>query len=177
MYIQKNIKFLKEKKLRKTIYINWRFIALCIIVFSFLIILTLRIIFLQFIDSKKLSYEGDRRTLRIQPVVNIRGIINDRFGYPLAVTVPVNSVCIDPSVIKKDIDIKNNAKWKELSKILSIPLKKIIFHINFNKNLKFVYLARQISPEVGKYIKALKLPGIYLIEETKRYYPTGKIAA
>ncbi|QCI18772.1 peptidoglycan glycosyltransferase FtsI [Buchnera aphidicola] len=177
MYRTKNTKSFKEKKIRKRNYINWRFIALCSILFSFLIILTLRIIFIQFIDSKKLSYEGDRRTLRIQSVLNTRGIIKDRLGYPLAVTVPVNAVFIDPSMIQNDIDIENNVRWKALSEVLSIPLKKIIFHVNFDKNIKFIYLARRIAPELGEYIKALKLPGIYLTEEAKRYYPSGKIAA
>ncbi|QIQ41261.1 MAG: peptidoglycan glycosyltransferase FtsI [Buchnera aphidicola (Aphis urticata)] len=177
MYNKKNIKLFKNNNIRKKNYINWRFIALCIIVLSFLIILTSRMIFLQVIDSQKLSYEGDRRTLRIQPVINTRGIINDRLGYPLAVTVPVNAVFIDPSMIRNDIDIENSIRWKALSNVLSIPLKKIIFHANFNKNLKFIYLVRQINPEVGEYIKKLKLPGIYLTEEAKRYYPSGKIAA
>lgn len=177
MYIKKNNKSFKNKKIKKTTYINWRFIALYTVVFSFLIILTLRIIFLQFIDSKKLSYEGDRRTLRIQPVINTRGIIHDRLGYPLAVTVPVNAVFIDPSMIDDNIDIENNIRWQALSQTISVPLKKIIFHANFNKNLRFIYLARQIEPELGKYVKALKLPGIYLTEEAKRYYPSGKIAA
>ncbi|QCI17049.1 peptidoglycan glycosyltransferase FtsI [Buchnera aphidicola (Aphis helianthi)] len=177
MYTKKNIKLYQNKKIKKTIYINWRFIALCIIVFSFLIILTLRIIFLQFIDSEKLSHEGDRRTLRIQSVMNTRGIINDRIGYPLAVTVPVNAVFIDPSIVHNDIEIENNIKWQKLSQILSVPLKKFIFHLNFNKNFKFIYLARQINTNLGQYIKDLKLPGIYLTTEAKRYYPSGKIAA
>ncbi|ALD15180.1 cell division protein FtsI [Buchnera aphidicola (Aphis glycines)] len=177
MQIKKNTKLFKQKKTRKKNYINWRFIALCIIVLSFLIILTSRTMFIQVINSKKLSYEGDRRTLRIQPVINTRGIINDRLSYPLAVTVPVNAVFIDPSMIHQDIDIENDIRWQALSDILSIPLKKIVFHANFNKNLKFIYLARQITPEIGEYIKELKLPGIYLTEEGKRYYPSGKIAA
>ncbi|CAL4321394.1 Peptidoglycan D,D-transpeptidase FtsI [Buchnera aphidicola (Protaphis terricola)] len=166
-----------KKNTRKKIYINFRFSILCTIVFLFLIILTLRIIFLQIINSKKLSYEGDRRTLRIQPIINMRGIINDRMGFPLAVTVPANSVFIDPTMIHNHIDIKNNIKWKLLSKLLSISLEKIISNLENNKNLKFIYLARQIDPEIGKYIKALKLPGIYLIKDAKRYYPSGKIAA
>ncbi|WP_367682247.1 peptidoglycan glycosyltransferase FtsI [Buchnera aphidicola] len=158
-------------------YINWRFITLCSIVFLFLLILTLRIIFLQVINSKKLTYEGDRRTLRIQPVINARGIINDRSGYPLAVSVPVNAVFIDPTLIINMNDIQNNIRWKALSEILSIPLKKIISRISTHKNIKFIYLARQINPEIANYIKELKLPGVFLIEESKRYYPSGKIAA
>ncbi|WP_295164585.1 peptidoglycan glycosyltransferase FtsI [uncultured Buchnera sp.] len=177
MYTKKKTNFLKEKRKKKIIYTNWRFITLCSIVFLFLVILTLRIVFLQIINSKKLSYEGDRRTLRIQSVISRRGIINDRSGYPLAVAVPVNAVFIDPTVIVNINDIKNNIRWKALSEILSIPLKKIIFRINSDKNVKFIYLARQINPEIGDYIKALKLPGVFLIEESKRYYPSGEIAA
>ncbi|AYN24934.1 peptidoglycan glycosyltransferase FtsI [Buchnera aphidicola (Rhopalosiphum maidis)] len=169
--------FFKKKRTKKTIYINWRFITLCSIVFLFLVVLTLRIIFLQIINSKKLVYEGDRRTLRIQSVISRRGIINDRSGYPLAVAVPVSAVFVDPTMIVNIKDIKNNIRWKALSEILSIPLKKIIFRMTSDKHLKFIYLARQISPEIGDYIKALKLPGVSLIEESKRYYPSGEIAA
>lgn len=177
MYIKKKINSFKEKKTKKIIYINWRFITLCSLVFLFLVILTLRIIFLQIIDSKKLAHEGDRRTLRIQSVISARGIINDRSGYPLAVAVPVNAVFIDPTIVINTKDIKNNIRWKALSEILSIPLSKILFRINSDKNIKFIYLARQINAEIGDYIKALKLPGVFLIEESKRYYPSGDIAA
>jgi cell division protein FtsI (penicillin-binding protein 3) len=176
MYKKEKNNFFK-KKIKKITYINSRFFILCSFIFSSLLILTLRIIFLQIINSNPLILEGDRRTSRIQPLLSTRGIINDRSGYPLAVTVLVNAICADPSKIINKKNIESNEKWQALSEILSIPLKKIIFSINNHPQSKFIYLARQISPEIGEYIKELNLPGIFLLEESKRYYPSGKIAA
>ncbi|QCI15907.1 peptidoglycan glycosyltransferase FtsI [Buchnera aphidicola] len=172
MHKKKEINFLIKKT-----YINWRFLILCSFIVLSLIILTLRIFFLQIINPDQLILEGDRRTLRIQSLLNTRGMIKDRSGYPLAATVLVNAICADPSKIINKEDIKNNKKWQALSEILSIPLKKIILLIKYHPKSKFIYLARQITPEIGEYIKQLKLPGIFLLEESKRYYPSGKIAA
>ncbi|QCI17622.1 peptidoglycan glycosyltransferase FtsI [Buchnera aphidicola (Acyrthosiphon lactucae)] len=174
MYNKEKINFLKEKKIN---YINWRFFILYSFICLSLLILTLRVIFLQIIHSHSLIIEGDRRTLRIQSLLSTRGIINDREGYPLAVTVSVNAICADPSVIINTKNIKNNERWKALSEALSIPLKEIFLHIDSYKKSKFIYLARQISPEISEYIKNLQLPGIFLLEESKRYYPFGKITA
>jgi len=177
MYNKERFNFFKEKKIKKINYINWRFFILYNFIFLSLIILTLRVIFLQIINPNALITEGDRRTLRIQSLLSTRGIINDRSGYPLAVTVSVNAICADPSVILDTKNIHNDKRWQALSEALSIPLKEIIFHINSYKKSKFIYLARQINPDISEYIKNLQLPGIFLLEESKRYYPFGKIAA
>lgn len=42
---------------------------------------------------------------------------------------------------------------------------------------RFVYLQRQITPSVADYIAKLKLPGVHLRRETRRYYPSGEISA
>ncbi|WAI18645.1 MAG: peptidoglycan glycosyltransferase FtsI [Buchnera aphidicola (Acyrthosiphon caraganae)] len=176
-YKKEQNNFFNEKKTKKTNYINWRFFVLYSFVFLSLLILTLRVIFLQIINPNPLIIEGDHRTLRVQSFLDTRGIINDRAGYPLAVTVSVNAICADPSVILNTKNIKNNKHWKDLSKTLSIPLKEFFFRIDAYKKSQFIYLARQISPEIAKYIKKLQLPGIFLLEESKRYYPFGKISA
>jgi len=150
---------------------------LCSFIFFLFFILILKILFLQIINPDQLIYEGDSRTLRIQSLFNIRGIIRDRLGYPLAVTVPVNAVCVDPSKITEYTNINTNPQWKALSEVLSTPLEKIINKIKSDSKLKFIYLARQVHPEIRNYIMKLKLPGIFSIEESKRYYPSGKIAA
>lgn len=176
MYKKEKIKFFKEK-IKNIDYINWRFFILYSFVFLSLLMLVLRVIFLQIINPNPLILEGDRRTLRTQSLLGTRGTINDRGGYPLAVTVSVNAICADPSLILNTKINKNNTRWKALSEILSIPLKKIFSRINSYKKLKFIYIARQINPEISDYIKKLQLPGIFLLEESKRYYPFGKITA
>ncbi|QCI20369.1 peptidoglycan glycosyltransferase FtsI [Buchnera aphidicola (Brachycaudus cardui)] len=174
MYKIKTSRFFKNKKI---IYINWRFFVLCSFILLSLFILALRIFFLQIINPDKLIHEGDRRTLRIQSLLSTRGIINDRLGYPLAVTVLVNAVCADPTIITDIKNIKHDPRWQALSEAISIPLKKIIFHINSHKKSKFIYLTRKITPEIGQYIEKLHLPGIFLIENSKRYYPSGKVTS
>lgn len=169
--------FFKEKKIKKNTYLNWRLFILYLFIFLSFLILTMRIIFLQVINSDKLIREGDRRISRTQSLLNTRGIIHDRTGYPLAVTISVNAICADPSEIININNIYQNPRWQALSNILSIPLKIILSHINNHKTSKFIYLARQVTPEIGDYIKQLNLPGIFLLEESKRYYPSGKIAA
>lgn len=77
----------------------------------------------------------------------------------------------------KEEDINSTLKWKNLSKVLSIPLEKIFYEIKLNKNKHFIYLARKISFELAKKIKDLNIPGIYLINDYKRYYPLGKLTS
>lgn len=177
MYNKLKKNFLKKNNVKYTEYINWRFLTLCMFIFLSFFVLTTRIIFLQLINNENLIYASDRRTLRIEPLMNTRGIITDRIGHPLAVTVPVRAVYVDPRMIINKKDIIKHPRWIALSTILSTPLTKIIAHINAAKNSKFTYLARQITIETGDYIKQLKLPGIFLLKESKRYYPSGKISA
>ncbi|QIE01951.1 peptidoglycan glycosyltransferase FtsI [Buchnera aphidicola] len=177
MYKKSKIIFFKEKKIKKHTYLNWRLFILYIFIFLSFFVLTIRIIFLQVINSDQLIREGDLRTSRTQSLLNTRGIIKDRSGYPLAVTISVNAICANPSEIININNINNNHRWQALSDILSIPLQTILSNINNHKMSKFIYLARQVTPEVGEYIKKLNLPGIFLLEESKRYYPSGKIAA
>ncbi|QCI21531.1 peptidoglycan glycosyltransferase FtsI [Buchnera aphidicola (Hyadaphis tataricae)] len=177
MHKTKNIKFLKEKRFKNVIYKNYRFFILCSFISLSLLILISRLFFLQIINKEKLINEGNRRTLRIKTTLSTRGLIYDRAGYPLAVTVLVNAICADPRMIHDIENIQNDSKWKDLSKALSIPLKTIRLHINKHKNSKFVYLARQVNPDIGKYITKLKLPGIFILEESQRLYTTGPITS
>jgi cell division protein FtsI (penicillin-binding protein 3) len=43
--------------------------------------------------------------------------------------------------------------------------------------MRFIYLARQVNPDMADYIQKLKLPGIHLREESRRYYPSGEVTA
>lgn len=49
--------------------------------------------------------------------------------------------------------------------------------INANPKGRFVYLARQVNPAMADYIHKLKLPGIFLKQESRRYYPAGQVTA
>ncbi|KGT88373.1 cell division protein FtsI [Erwinia typographi] len=158
-------------------FVSWRFALLCGGIFLGLAGLLARVAYLQVINPDKLVREGDMRSLRVQAVPTARGMITDRAGRPLAVSVPVNAVWADPKELHDKGGITLDSRWKALSDALSIPLDQLAARVNANPKGRFVYLARQVNPAIGDYIKKLKLPGIFLREESRRYYPAGQVTS
>ncbi|MDI3439925.1 peptidoglycan glycosyltransferase FtsI [Erwinia sp. V90_4] len=158
-------------------FVSWRFALLCGCIFLALAGLLLRVAYLQVINPDRLVREGDMRSLRVQAVPTSRGMISDRAGRPLAVSVPVNAIWVDPKELHDKGGITLDSRWKALSDALSIPLDQLAARVNANPNGRFVYLARQVNPAIGDYVKKLKLPGIFLREESRRYYPAGQVTS
>lgn len=158
-------------------FISWRFTVLCGFILFVLLGLMLRIIDLQVLHSDSLVKESDIRSLRVQSVPILRGMISDRSGSPLAVSVPVNAVWVDPKELNEHGGITSDIRWKALADVLSIPINKLSSRINAYPKGRFIYLARQVNTTVGDYIHQLKLPGIYLRQELRRYYPAGPVTA
>ncbi|MFP1723311.1 peptidoglycan glycosyltransferase FtsI [Lonsdalea quercina] len=158
-------------------FVSWRFALLCGGILICLIGLMLRTAYLQVIAPDKLVREGDMRSLRVQEVPTARGMISDRAGRPLAVSVPVNAIWADPKEVNDHGGIALDTRWKALADALDMPLDQIATKVNANPNGRFVYLARQINPAIGEYIHKLKLPGINLRQESRRYYPSGPVTS
>ncbi|WP_315709307.1 peptidoglycan glycosyltransferase FtsI [Brenneria uluponensis] len=158
-------------------FVSWRFALLCAGILLCMVGLMLRIAYLQVINPDQLVREGDMRSLRVQEIPTSRGMISDRSGRPLAVSVPVNAVWADPKDLNDHGGITQDTRWKALSDALDIPLDQLAAKVNANPNSRFVYLARQVNPTIGEYIHKLKLPGINLRQESRRYYPSGQVTA
>ncbi|GAB7201564.1 peptidoglycan glycosyltransferase FtsI [Dickeya zeae] len=158
-------------------FVSWRFALLCGGILLCMLGLMLRAAYLQVIAPDKLVREGDMRSLRVQEIPTARGMISDRAGRPLAVSVPVNAVWADPKDVNDHGGISMDTRWKALADALEIPLDQIATKVNANPNGRFVYLARQVNPAIGEYIHKLKLPGINLRQESRRYYPSGQVTS
>lgn len=161
----------------KVSYVSWRFLLLCAGIGLALIGLIIRVTYLQVINPEELVKEGDMRSLRVQKVTAARGMITDREGRQLAVSVPVYAICADPKVIYENGGLTNDERWQALADELRLPLEQVNHKISLNLNSRFAYLARQVNPSVGEYISKLKIAGIYLRKESRRYYPSGPVAA
>ncbi|MDP1206054.1 peptidoglycan glycosyltransferase FtsI, partial [Klebsiella pneumoniae] len=57
-------------------------------------------------------------------------------------------------------------RGKALADALKMPLDQLATRINTNPRMRFIYLARQVNPDMAEYIKKLKRPGIHLREES-----------
>ncbi len=158
-------------------FISWRFALLCGCILLALAFLLGRVAWLQIINPDMLVRQGDMRSLRVQEVSTARGMITDRGGRPLAVSVPVSAVWADPKELHAAGGITLDNRWQALADALKMPLDQVAKRVNANPRGRFIYLARQVNPDIGDYIKKLKLPGIHLRKESRRYYPAGAVTA
>jgi len=127
---------------------------------------------MQVINRPFFKQQGDARHLRVVPVSAHRGDIYDRNGEPLAISTPVDSVWANPKEIKNDLH-----RVTEIAKTLKINAQHLKNKLVKNSNREFVYILRQVSPDIGEKVKALSIPGIYLQREYKRYYPAGEVTS
>ncbi|UDG81385.1 Peptidoglycan D,D-transpeptidase FtsI [Candidatus Profftia lariciata] len=161
----------------KVNFVRWRFVLLFGCIYIALIILLGRIAYLQIINPGLLVHQSDARSLRIQSIITSRGMISDRAGRPLAVSVPVNAIWADPKIVHEYGNITLDTRWKALANALEMPFNKIVDRINAHPKNRFTYLARQVNPVIAGYIHQLKIPGIFQQKESRRYYPAGQVTA
>ncbi|HCV75159.1 MAG TPA: cell division protein [Pseudomonas sp.] len=135
-----------------------------------------RIVDLHVIDRAFLKGQGDARSVRTIPIPAHRGLITDRNGEPLAVSTPVTTLWINPKELLGAED-----RWATLADAVGQPRAELAKRIEQNASKEFLYLARGLTPEQGDavmtQVKAHKIPGVYDIEEFRRFYPAGEVAA
>ncbi|ARC53938.1 penicillin-binding transpeptidase domain-containing protein [Candidatus Riesia pediculicola] len=149
-----------------------------LIIFSFCaIIILLRIGYLQILCSEKLVKFHDLLSLRTKKIKHDRGLIFDRNGKKLAINVTAYSIGVNPEIVLKFNDIREQKIWKQLSIELKIPLERIYQKIISSKNLKFIYLVRKVVGLNVRSIVNMKIKGLHVFRELRRYYPYGKISA
>ncbi len=156
---------------------TWRYYLVLIVVVFIYIGLFARSAYIQVIEPEMLKKQGDMRSLRTMSNTVQRGSIVDRNGTELAVSVPVETVWADPKVIMDNNALKMTEHWQALADVLDQHINTLTARVVKNSNKRFVYLERKISPAMAGYIKELKIPGIHLRKESKRFYPTGEISA
>lgn len=135
------------------------------------VLLTGRLVYLQVFQASKLSAMAQAQRTRTVDLSAVRGEIVDRNGKELAVSVEAYSIYAMPREAK-DFDVKKTAE--ALAPILGIELKDLEARL---EGRSFRWLKRQQSEEVRQKVRALKLPGVGIVKETKRLYPKGQLAA
>ncbi|MGC9421700.1 penicillin-binding transpeptidase domain-containing protein [Vibrio sp.] len=170
---------LKAKTTEKSspVFIRWRFFLIIFFVLLAFGALVSRLAFIQIIEPDNLIREGDLRSVRAETLHSARGIISDRNGEALAVSVPVEAVWADPVTIFKQGGLIEKDRWHALADVLGLDRQEMLKKIETNQTRRFVYLQRQVSPAMAKYIRELKLTGVGLKSESRRYYPAGEVSA
>lgn len=124
------------------------------------------------------AFSGDRfsrmaldQRLATIPLPAERGSIFDRNGRDLAISVQRDTVWADPSVV---IDPAGYAA--QLAPLVSVDEQVLLSRLS-QRDRRFVYIARTVDDEVAEAVRALDLPGVGFIPESRRHYPAGALAA
>ncbi len=131
-----------------------------------------RAVNLQVTESEFLQGQGEARFLREVEVPTRRGNILDRWGEPLAVSTPVDSVWVHPGEL-----LQSPEDIIPLAEALNANAEEIERRLNQRSGREFVWLRRRLHPDVASRIDQLNLQGVYLQKEYRRFYPAGEVAA
>jgi cell division protein FtsI (penicillin-binding protein 3) len=132
--------------------------------------LAARAVHLQVLNREFLNQQADTRHLRRERISAHRGTITDRNGEPLAISTPVDSVWANPKELAPAVD-----DVPQLARALGLDPQLLMRRITRSMDKEFLYLKRHLSPEQAQQVLALKLPGVNVQREYRRYYPAGEV--
>jgi len=132
--------------------------------------LVARAVHLQVLNKDFLNEQADTRHLRTEKISAHRGTITDRNGEPLAISTPVDSVWANPRELAPAVD-----SVPKLARTLGLDAQLLMRRITRSMDKEFIYLKRHLSPDKAQQVMALKLPGVNIQREYKRYYPAGEV--
>ncbi|MBP9218786.1 MAG: penicillin-binding protein 2 [Sterolibacterium sp.] len=127
-------------------------------------------VYLQGVNSDFLQEKGASRYSRVITIPATRGRIQDRHGEVLAISTPVKAICALP-----DSAQLQPAQTRALAGLLEMDVRDLNRKLASDRD--FVYLKRQVVPDVAERIAALHLPGISELHEYRRYYPAADVTA
>ena len=129
-----------------------------------------RAIDLQVLKHGFLAEQGAERFMRNARIPAHRGSVTDRFGEPLAVSTPVDTVWANASEVNTAPE-----KLPMLAKVLQRDPDWLTRRITSNLESQYLVLAKQLQPDDAARVKALQIPGVYLQREYRRFYPAGEV--
>lgn len=129
-----------------------------------------RILYLQLVNKEFLAEQANDRHLRTVQISAHRGSLTDRYGEPLAVSTPVDTIVANPQEFKVALD-----RLDELAEALGQDEEALARKITSNLGKEFIYLERHLKPQKSEQVLRLGLPGVGTVREYHRYYPAGEV--
>jgi cell division protein FtsI (penicillin-binding protein 3) len=131
-----------------------------------------RAAWLQGFHAGFLQQKGEERYSRVIEMPASRGIIRDRNGQALAISTPAESIWAS----REDVEL-SPAQSKSLADLLHMDPKELAQRLNSGGRGNFVYLKRQVAPEVAQQIMDLRISGLFQQHGFHRAYPKGEETA
>lgn len=149
-----------------------RFSIIFLTILSALFVFSVKLVLIQVFYANHLASLAEKQHNHLIEIEPLRGMIFDRRLRPLAINVPVYSLFVNPRMMSKEDKKKATQHLPAL-----IHVNPQLIEDRLGKNKYFVWLQRKLSSEIVRKIKFLNIRGLDFIQENKRYYPNGEIAA
>lgn len=147
-----------------------RIVILFFLILGYMGFLVGRLAWIQFVKGEKYAEMAKNTRLRDVKVEAPRGDIVDRNGKLLAGTISADSVFVMPPQVKNP-----QTTAQILSEVLGLSYDYVYARVTSDSY--FEWIKRKVSDEQANRIRQLKLPGIELTQEARRYLPEGSLAA
>ena len=131
------------------------------------------LIFIQIFRADYLSHLAQRQREHSMVIEPRRGTIYDRNMRALAINLPVYSIYANARGMHQEHEI--DLVTEKLSEVFKVDPVKI--REKLDKDKYFIWIARKVPEEIYLELKALKLPGVGFIKESKRFYPNQSLAS
>ena len=136
-----------------------------------LIAIIAKVFYIQVFQYQKLNSLASSLWSRNLPITADRGLILDRNGKVLASNITTTSLYLVPNQIKNKEEVARN-----LATILDVSYEEMYKHVSKKTSIERVHPeGRQLSFEIADEINKLNYDGVYLLKESKRYYPYGNL--
>jgi cell division protein FtsI (penicillin-binding protein 3) len=147
-----------------------RLLALLALTMVAFLAISSRLVVLQILDAPSLDEAAAKQRLRTIELPAVRGRIFDRNGDDLALSAQARTVFAQPRLV---VDPAGTAR--KLAPLLGVPARTI--RARLAANTPWTYLARKITVQRGDAVSRLALPGIGVLADTMRRYPSGALAS
>ncbi len=135
------------------------------------LLVIIKVFYIEVIEYDKLSKLANSLWSRNLPIKADRGEIYDRNGKVIATNITTTSLVFIPNQITDKESVA-----KDISEILDADYEDILAHASKKTSIERVHPeGRQLSYEIAEQINSLNYDGVYLVKESKRYYPYGNL--
>lgn len=130
-----------------------------------------KVFYIEVIEYNKLNSLANSLWSRNLPISADRGEIYDRNGKVIATNITTTSLVFIPNQI-----VDKEAVARDISEILGVSYEDILEHASKKASIERVHPeGRQLSYDIAEKIDNLNYDGVYLLKESKRYYPYGDL--
>ena len=141
---------------------------LAVLLLSSFLVLAARAAHLTLLDSRGKG-RGQRQITKVLQLPAPRGLIVDRRGVELAVTIPAPSIYVVPHALG---DRRQTAQ--KLAHALGMDPATLA--ADLERRTRFAFVKRWTTREEAETIRKLELPGVGILKEPRRAYPAGALA-